>query len=90
MVKQFAENAERRMNNQQQHNEMPNEETDTLFLKIPYMGTVGDKLVKTLKRKVQSNLTRKINIRVIYTTNKLSKFCGVKDKIPEEQQSNVI
>ena len=90
LIKQFAENAERRMNNQQQHNEMPNEETDTLFLKIPYMGTVGDKLVKTLKRKVQSNLTRKINIRVIYTTNKLSKFCGVKDKIPEEQQSNVI
>ena len=90
LIKQFAENAERRMNNQQQRNEMPNEETDTLFLKIPYMGAVGDKLVKTLKRKVQSNLTRKINFRVIYTTNKLSKFCGVKDKIPEEQQSNVI
>ena len=62
----------------------------TLFLKIPYMGAAGDKLVKTLKRKIQSNLTRKINIRVIYTINKLSKFCGVKDKIPEEQQSNVI
>ena len=66
------------------------EETDNLILKVPYMGAVGEKLVKTLKRKIQSNLARKINIRVIYTTNKLSKFCGVKDNTPEEQQSNVI
>ena len=54
------------------------------------MGAVGEKLVKTLKRKIQSNLARKITIRIIYTTNKLSRFCGVKDSIPEDQQSNVI
>ena len=54
------------------------------------MGAEGDKLVKTLKKKIQSNLSRKINIRIIYTTNKLSKFCSVKDKIPEDQKNNVI
>ena len=54
------------------------------------MGLPGEKLIKTLKRKILSNLQRKIDIQVIYTTNKLSKFCGVKDKIPEEQQNNVI
>ena len=54
------------------------------------MGAVGEKLVKTLRRNIQSNLAWKINIRIISTTNKLSRFCGVKDSIPEDQQSNVI
>ena len=59
-------------------------------LKIPYLGANGEKLVKTLKRKIKANLSRKINIRVVYTTNKTSKFCGVKDKIPDEQKHNII
>ena len=66
------------------------EEIDHLSLKIPYMGANGEKLVKTLKRKIQSNLSRKVNIRIIYTTSKLSKLCSVKDKIPEDQKNNVI
>jgi hypothetical protein len=90
LMKQFVESSERKKNIQEQQDETTAEETDKLILKIPYLGAGGDKLVKTLKRKIQSNLARKINIRVIYTTNKLSKFCGVKDSIPEEQQSNVI
>ena len=58
---------------------------ESVTLKIPYMGAEGEKLVKTLKRKIQTNISRKINIRIIYTTNKLSKFCSVKD-----QRNNVI
>ena len=54
------------------------------------MGKAGEKLVRTLKRKIQQNLSRKINIRIFYTTNKLAKFCSVKDKIPDDQKSNVI
>ena len=61
-----------------------------LILKIPYMGPEGDKLVKTLKKKIQRNLSERLNIRVIYMTNKLSNFCSEKDKIPEGQRSNVI
>ena len=90
LIKRFTENVERKKNIQQQQDNTASEEIDKLILKIPYMGTIGDKLVKTMKRKVQSNLSRKIKIHVVYTTNKLSRFCGVKDSIPEEQQSNVI
>ena len=31
-----------------------------------------------------------MQLRVIYTTTKLSDFCGVKDKIPNEQKNDVI
>ena len=102
LIKQFEDSAERKKNiqrqqqqqqeqQQEQRSEMTStEEPVSLILKIPYIGATGEKLVKTLKRKIQSNLKQKIDIRVIYTTNKLSKFCGVKDNIPEEQQNNVI
>ena len=29
-------------------------------------------------------------MRIIYTTNKLSKFCSVKDNMPEDQKHNII
>ena len=56
-------------------------DTVTLFLKIPYMGEAGDKLVRSLKRKLRPNCSEKM---------RLSKFCSVKDMIPEGQKNNVI
>ena len=55
-----------------------------------FVAHVRYKLVRTLKRKITTNLSRKVNIRVIYTTNKLSKLCSVKDRLPEDQMNNVI
>ena len=65
-------------------------EIECLSIKIPYMGPEGDKLVKTLKKKLKHNVSRKLIIRFIYKTNKISDFCSVKDKIPEGQKNNVI
>ena len=59
-------------------------------MKIPYMGVEGEKLVKTLKRKLRQNVKRKLSVRVIHNTTKISDFCSVKDKIPEEQKNDVI
>ena len=67
-----------------------NNEIVSLSLKIPYMGAAGDKLVRTLKRKIQQNLSKKVNIRIFYTTNKLSKFCSTKDRLPDDQKNNLI
>ena len=58
------------------------EDIECLPLKIPYMGAEGEKLVKTLKRKLKQNVSRKLNIRILYSTSKISDFCSVKDKIP--------
>ena len=59
-------------------------------LKLPYMGGEGEKLVRTLKRKVQSNLSKKVNFKIYYTTSKIAKFCSTKDRIPMDQSHNVI
>ena len=90
LMKQFADSAERKRTSRQTENTEIDKEIEYLSLKIPYMGPTGDKLVRTLKRKIAANLSRKVNIRVIYTTNKLSKFCSTKDRIPEDQRNNVI
>ena len=98
LLTQFSDAAEKRLQQQQQQQqqqassttEHTDQEIDSLLLKIPYMGAEGEKLVRKLKNKIQTNVSRKINIRIIYTTNKISKFCSVKDRIPEEQKNNVI
>ena len=59
-------------------------------MKIPYLGAEGEKLVKKLRNKLKRNLTRDLNIRIVYTTNKIVDFCSVKDKIPEQQKHDVI
>ena len=89
LLKQFCESAQQKKDPPPADTKIE-DEIDQLSLKIPFMGANGEKLVKTLKRKIQSNLSRKVNIRVIYTTNKLSKLCSVKDKIPEDQRNNII
>ena len=68
----------------------PAENEISLTLKIPYMGAEGDKLVRTLKRKVQSNLSKKVNFKIYYTTSKIAKFCSTKDRIPMMQSNNLI
>ena len=68
-----------------------NENKDLTFtLKIPYMGKTGDSLARTLKRKIRQNLSKNVRLRIIFTTNKISKFCSVKDRIPDSQKNGII
>ena len=54
------------------------------------MGAEGERLVRTLKRKMQANLSQKLNLKIYYSTNKIAKFCSTKDRIPMNQSHNVI
>ena len=72
------------------NNSIENNDIERIYMKIPYLGAEGDKLVNKLKKKLKHNVSRKLNIRIIYTTSKLIDFCSVKDKIPDQQKSNVI
>ena len=90
LLKQFSDSAVERNDQPSPESTNIDDEIHQISLKIPYMGPNGEKLVKTLKRKIRANLSRKIDIRIIYTTNKMSKFCGVKDKVPEDQKHNII
>ena len=66
------------------------DEIESLAMKIPYMGPEGEKLVKTLKKKIKRNSSRNLRVRIIYKTTKISDFFSVKDKIPDEQKNDVI
>ena len=66
------------------------DETPIFTLKLPYIGNSGDKLVKTLKRKIHQNVSGKIRLRVLFTTNKIAKFCSVKDRLPDPQKNGIV
>ena len=95
MLKGFDEEHERKMKvsrsgDSTSLDQKADKETERFVLKIPYLGKNGENLAKVLKRKLARNLKEKVNIRVVFTTNKLSKFCGVKDHIPDAQKNGIV
>ena len=90
MLDDFEESHERKKNQHEVDQNPSTEDELSLTLKLPYMGSEGEKLVRTLKRKVQSNLSKKVNFKIYYTTSKIAKFCSTKDMIPMEQSHNVV
>ena len=93
LLRGFAEDWEKKnSSNPSQSSELENDDNEilTFTLKIPFVGNAGDKLVKTLKRKIHQNLSEKVKLRVLFTTNKIAKFCNVKDKIPDAQKNGII
>ena len=93
MLRGFAEDYEKKRrseNAQIPEQDDENSKNLTFTLKIPYMGKTGDSLVRTLKRKIHQNLSEKVKIRVLFTTNKIAKFCSVKDKLPDSQKNGIV
>ena len=67
-----------------------NTDSPTLWLKLPYAGEKGEMLVRSCFRKVRKLLKPNVKIIVRYNSKKLSFMCSTKDKIPDEQRSDVI
>ena len=67
------------------------EKEDTkLYLKLPYLGSDGENLVKTCVKKLHRFLKPEFKIDVKYKTNNISMFCPKKDQTNWKQKSNVI
>ena len=90
ILKRFDEDFKRKAQRTTEQQPEPEAETLKFILKIPYLGKTGENLAKVLKRKIARNLKEKISIRIVFTTNKLSRFCGVKDQLPDAQKNGVI
>ena len=59
------------------------------YMKLPYIGNYS----KTVQDKVMalcSNLCKKTNIKIVFTSNKISSFFSTKDKMPSELRARVI
>ena len=68
----------------------PEPETPSLWLNVPYAGSKGESLVKSLVRKLRRYLKKDTRFVIRYKNKTLSFLCSTKDKIPTEQRSNII
>ena len=61
-----------------------------IWIRIPYLGSRGDFLLKSCVNKVQRFLSKPVKFVTIYDTKKLSYFVSNKDKLPPLSRSNVV
>ena len=61
-----------------------------VWLNLPYLGDEGDRLTKSLIRKLSKCLNENVKFIKRYKTNKLAMFCSNKDHIQIQQKANVI
>ena len=63
-----------------------------IYIKTKYHGSHYQQLIHSLERKLRRciEVNEKIYLKVTYTTNKLSFYTNMKDKIPNEMKSNVV
>ena len=66
--------------------------TFTVWLKIPYLGECGLNLVKGLERKLRRSLKKdkKLEFKTSFSSTKVSFFTSNKDKTPMMSKSNVV
>ncbi len=67
-----------------------NTNVPTLWLKMPYIGTKGEQLLRGLKRKLLRCLNVNVLIRTRITTTELDMLTNAKDKVPKPNKSNVV
>ena len=61
-----------------------------IWIRIPYLGSRDDFLLKSCLNKVQRFLSKPVKFITIYDTKKLSYFVSNKDKLPPLSPSNVV
>ena len=67
-----------------------NNDFETIWIKIPYLGDKGDQLLKSLKTKLKHHLTTEVTFRIIQSTQKLTFYTNMKDQIPKLMKSYVV
>ena len=61
-----------------------------IWIRLPYLGNIGDNMKKRCFRKVQNCLKEKVRFITCYQTKKIAMFCSAKDKIINDQKANAI
>ena len=63
-----------------------------VYLNLPYIGSTGDHLIKSFRKKIKKFLDpkKKVNIKIFTKTTQIRNFTSTKDKIPVLSKSNVV
>ena len=67
-----------------------NDNRSILWLEMPYIGTKGEQLLRSFKKKLLRCLNVNVQIKTRITTTKLNLFTNTKDKVPKQNKSNVV
>ena len=67
-----------------------NNDWETIWIKIPYLGDQGDNLLKSLKAKLKHHFTKAVKFRIIQSTQKLSFYTNMKDETPKLMKSYIV
>ena len=81
---------ERKKNLSKQDSSLETEDTPKIWFRVPYIGPIGEKLVKQCIAKVRRYCKKDLKFILMYDTKKISFFCGNKDPVPKNLQSHVI
>ena len=61
-----------------------------IWIRLPYLGTIGDNMKKNCFKKMQKCLKENVCFIICYETKKTTMFCSVKDSIPIHEKAKVI
>ena len=59
-----------------------NNEFETIWIKIPFLGDKGDQLLKLLKTRLKHHFTKEVKFGIIQFTQRLCFYTNMKDQIP--------
>ena len=68
----------------------PDDTLPKIWFRVPYLGKIGESLVKTCIKKIRRNLNKPVKFIVVYQTKKVSYFLSNKDKIPDVSRNSII
>ena len=66
------------------------EDLPSIWVNVPYAGSKGEFLIKSLVRKMRRYLKKNTRVTIRYKCKYLSFLCSNKDPIPDEERSDII
>ena len=67
-----------------------NNDFETIWIKIPFLGDKGDQLLKLLKTRLKHHFTKEVKFGIIQSTQRLRFYTNMKDQIPNLMKSYAV
>ena len=87
--KQFKKFLENVGKNQQNNEETAENRKNVSYQKLPFIGTYS-KFVQNKIKEICSNFCKNTDVKIVFTSNKVSSFFSTKDKVPNALLSHVV
>ena len=76
--------------NNSENSNIEDENVNEIFIKLPYCGLEGERLMSKCTKRIARQLSSKVKFKTIFVNKKIMDFCSVKDPIPLDQKHNAV